>query len=148
MNKPAEQDDAVCFLNLPHQSCLSLAHKNLLPGSPVSVVLTLRTAGAVIFTKTNGPQALLAFECANPLWGYTCNPWSSAHTAGGSSCAARGGRRRLGCWGVYYSLAFGSFRVVCTCTTMLMHVCLLCTHTWEYSDQLAGSHSEALLVVE
>ena len=31
------------------------------------------------------PQTLLAFESENPLWGRTCNPWSTAHTAGGSS---------------------------------------------------------------
>ena len=31
------------------------------------------------------PQTLLAFESANPLWGRTCNPWSTAHTSGGSS---------------------------------------------------------------
>ena len=28
---------------------------------------------------------MLAFECTNPLWGRTYNPWSTAHTAGGSS---------------------------------------------------------------
>ena len=31
------------------------------------------------------PQTLLAFESANPLWGRTLNPWSTGHTAGGSS---------------------------------------------------------------
>ncbi|KAI0278662.1 amidase signature domain-containing protein, partial [Russula brevipes] len=50
-----------------------------------ALVATLRTAGAVIFTKTNVPQTLLAFESANPVWGRTCNPYSPAHTAGGSS---------------------------------------------------------------
>jgi Asp-tRNA(Asn)/Glu-tRNA(Gln) amidotransferase A subunit family amidase len=47
--------------------------------------VTLRKAGAVIIAKTNVPQTLLAFESANPLWGRTYNPWSTAHTAGGSS---------------------------------------------------------------
>jgi amidase len=45
----------------------------------------LRAAGAIIFAKTNVPQTLLAFESCNPLWGRTCNPWSTAHTSGGSS---------------------------------------------------------------
>lgn len=28
---------------------------------------------------------MLSFECANPLWGRTLNPWSANHTCGGSS---------------------------------------------------------------
>ena len=47
--------------------------------------MTIRAAGAIIFAKTNVPQTLLAFENCNPLWGRTCNPWSAAHTSGGSS---------------------------------------------------------------
>jgi Asp-tRNA(Asn)/Glu-tRNA(Gln) amidotransferase A subunit family amidase len=39
----------------------------------------------MIIGKTNVSQALSNFESANPLWGRTCNPWSVAHTAGGSS---------------------------------------------------------------
>ena len=35
--------------------------------------------------KTNVPQTMMAFECANPLWGRTLNPHSAAHTCGGSS---------------------------------------------------------------
>jgi Asp-tRNA(Asn)/Glu-tRNA(Gln) amidotransferase A subunit family amidase len=42
-------------------------------------------AGAIPFVKTNIPQTMLAFECSNPLWGRTTNPFSSAHTCGGSS---------------------------------------------------------------
>ncbi|KAH9166728.1 amidase [Lactarius sanguifluus] len=49
------------------------------------LVATLRAAGAVVIAKTNVPQTLFAFESANPLWGRTLNPWSAAHTAGGSS---------------------------------------------------------------
>jgi len=47
--------------------------------------VTLRAAGAIIIGKTNAPQALAALVSENPLWGRTCNPWSAAHTAGGSS---------------------------------------------------------------
>lgn len=45
----------------------------------------LRAAGAIPIVKTNVPQTMLAFECSNPLWGCTTNPWSAAHTPGGSS---------------------------------------------------------------
>ncbi|KAH9057420.1 amidase [Lactarius vividus] len=49
------------------------------------LVAILRAAGAVLIAKTNVPQTLFAFESTNPLWGRTLNPWSAAHTAGGSS---------------------------------------------------------------
>jgi len=49
------------------------------------LVAALRAAGAIVIAKTNVPQTLLAFESCNPLWGRTLNPWSAAHTAGGSS---------------------------------------------------------------
>ncbi|KAF8260713.1 amidase signature domain-containing protein [Lactarius quietus] len=49
------------------------------------LVAALRAAGAIVIAKTNVPQTLLAFESSNPIWGRTLNPWSAAHTAGGSS---------------------------------------------------------------
>lgn len=49
------------------------------------VVNALRRAGAVIICKTNVPQTMLNFECSNPLWGATCNPWNALYTCGGSS---------------------------------------------------------------
>lgn len=45
----------------------------------------LLDAGAVLFVKTNVPQTMLAFECSNPLWGRTLNPYSPLYTCGGSS---------------------------------------------------------------
>lgn len=44
-----------------------------------------REAGAVIIAKTNVPQTMLSFECSNPVWGVTTNPYSSDHTSGGST---------------------------------------------------------------
>jgi hypothetical protein len=49
------------------------------------LVATLRDAGAIVIAKTNIPQTLFAFESVNPLWGRALNPWSVAHTPGGSS---------------------------------------------------------------
>ncbi|KAF8270692.1 amidase signature domain-containing protein [Lactarius quietus] len=40
------------------------------------LVAALRAAGAIVIAKTNS---------SNPIWGRTLNPWSAAHTAGGSS---------------------------------------------------------------
>ncbi|KAG9029896.1 hypothetical protein FS837_003439, partial [Tulasnella sp. UAMH 9824] len=45
----------------------------------------IRAAGGIPFVKTNVPQTMLSFECANPLWGRTLNPYSPNHTCGGSS---------------------------------------------------------------
>lgn len=45
----------------------------------------LGRAGAIPFCKTNVPQTMLAFECANPLFGITTNPYSKEHVPGGSS---------------------------------------------------------------
>ncbi|EIW83689.1 amidase signature enzyme [Coniophora puteana RWD-64-598 SS2] len=44
-----------------------------------------RKAGAIIIAKTNVPQTMFAYECCNPVFGRTTNPWSDKHTCGGSS---------------------------------------------------------------
>ena len=55
--------------------------------SDAHLVAYFRKLGAVIIAKTNVPQTMLSFECSNPLFGRTTNPWSigKAHTCGGSS---------------------------------------------------------------
>lgn len=57
----------------------------------------LSQAGAIIFAKTNIPQTLLSFECSNPVFGTTFNPYpltktgeargdkATLRTSGGSS---------------------------------------------------------------
>ncbi len=45
----------------------------------------MKAAGAVILGTTNCPEFLMAYETDNLLYGRTCNPWSLAHSAGGSS---------------------------------------------------------------
>ncbi|TEB29057.1 amidase [Coprinellus micaceus] len=49
------------------------------------LITHLLAAGAVLFVKTNVPQTMLAFECSNPLWGRTINPYSPNYSSGGSS---------------------------------------------------------------
>ena len=39
----------------------------------------------MIYVKTNVPQTMFAFECCNPVWGRTTNPYNEAYTCGGSS---------------------------------------------------------------
>ncbi|PLW56926.1 hypothetical protein PCANC_01242 [Puccinia coronata f. sp. avenae] len=49
------------------------------------VVDRLIEEGAIPFTKTNVPQSLFSFECSNPIFGATHNPYKRGFTCGGSS---------------------------------------------------------------
>ncbi|KZP01704.1 amidase signature enzyme [Calocera viscosa TUFC12733] len=67
------------------------------------LVAQVKAAGGIPICKTNVPQTMLSFECNNPLFGRTLNPWSPAHIPGGSS----GGEAvLLACGGS--ALGFGS----------------------------------------
>ncbi|KAJ7180614.1 amidase [Mycena filopes] len=48
-------------------------------------VALLKAAGAIPIVKTNVPQTMFSFECSNPVFGRTVNPYNSAFTSGGSS---------------------------------------------------------------
>ena len=49
------------------------------------MVALVRQAGGIPFVKTNIPQTVFIFECINPMWGRTTNPYSAGHSPGGSS---------------------------------------------------------------
>ena len=51
----------------------------------LQVVKQIRDAGGILIAKTNIPQTMLSFECSNPLFGRTLNPYSEKHTSGGST---------------------------------------------------------------
>lgn len=70
-------DASIGFTQWAKKPCSSSAH----------LVSQFRERGAIIIAKTNVPQTMLSFECSNPIFGRTTNPWSSnaAHTCGGSS---------------------------------------------------------------
>jgi amidase len=65
-------------------------------------VRRLEHEGAIVFGKTNVPVGLGDWQSYNPVYGATSNPWSLAHTPGGSSgggaaaCAAGFGGLELG----------------------------------------------------
>lgn len=50
-----------------------------------ALVRALREAGAIVLGRTNLSQTMLYVEARNPLFGQTANPFSLAHTPGGSS---------------------------------------------------------------
>ncbi|KAA8589994.1 hypothetical protein FQN60_013359 [Etheostoma spectabile] len=49
------------------------------------LVEVLKRQGAIPFVKTNVPQALLNYDCSNPIYGQTVNPHNLQKTSGGSS---------------------------------------------------------------
>ncbi|XP_075895434.1 fatty-acid amide hydrolase 1 isoform X1 [Nelusetta ayraudi] len=49
------------------------------------IVKVLKKQGAIPFVKTNLPQALLNYDCGNPIYGQTVNPHNLQKTSGGSS---------------------------------------------------------------
>ncbi|KAK5616254.1 hypothetical protein CRENBAI_015162 [Crenichthys baileyi] len=49
------------------------------------IVEVLKKQGAIPFVKTNLPQALLNYDCSNPIFGQTVNPYNPQKTSGGSS---------------------------------------------------------------
>ncbi|KAJ6488681.1 amidase [Mycena vitilis] len=53
--------------------------------SDADIVALLKSAGAIPIVKTNVPQTMFSFECCNPVFGRTVNPYNSAFTSGGSS---------------------------------------------------------------
>ena len=77
------------------KECFDMAGRDTTLGLPswrgrtaardAALVELLREAGAVILGRTNLSQTMLFVEARNPLFGQTSNPWSSAHSPGGSS---------------------------------------------------------------
>jgi fatty acid amide hydrolase len=61
------------------------SRRDTLATNDSAIVRMIREAGGVIVGRTNVSQLLLFHESRNALFGQTANPWSLAHTPGGSS---------------------------------------------------------------
>jgi amidase len=48
-------------------------------------VARLRAAGAIVIGKTNTPEMTMDYDCDNPVFGQTNNPWNKERVPGGSS---------------------------------------------------------------
>lgn len=69
-----------------YDSSLGLAALSFKPATENSVLVDLLlNAGAVLYCKTNVPQALMALDSHNNVFGRTLNPINTALTAGGST---------------------------------------------------------------
>ncbi|NWV00216.1 FAAH1 hydrolase, partial [Upupa epops] len=69
-----------------HLSTCGLVH---CLGAPVQedsvVVKVLKKQGAIPFAMTNVPQSLFNYDCSNPIFGQTVNPFNHQKSPGGSS---------------------------------------------------------------
>jgi fatty acid amide hydrolase len=69
-----------------HPSTLGIASRMThRAGQDAAIVQAMRDCGAVIVGRTNVAQALLSFECRNPVYGQCVNPRKDTHSPGGSS---------------------------------------------------------------
>lgn len=59
-----------------------------MPSSDATLVHRLRQAGAIVLGRTNLPLLSLDWQCRNPLFAETVNPWDASRTPGGSSGGA------------------------------------------------------------
>lgn len=55
------------------------------PERDADAVARLKSAGAIIFGKTNLPPGAMDWQSNNPVYGETTNPWDAGRTPGGSS---------------------------------------------------------------
>jgi amidase len=59
--------------------------ENNVPDRDAPTVARYRQAGAVIIGKTNIPEMAMDYDCENPVFGATNNPWNVNRVPGGSS---------------------------------------------------------------
>lgn len=75
-----------CFSYKGQGSTLGLILNEGVPAECDSVLVqVLKLQGAVPFVHTNIPQSMLSYDCSNPLFGQSTNPWKSSKSPGGSS---------------------------------------------------------------
>jgi amidase len=84
---PITIKDAFDVAGLPSSGGLP-AYRERLPEQDAAAVARLRAAGVVIIGKTSVPVFSGDFQSYNPAHGVTSNPWSAAHSPGGSSGGA------------------------------------------------------------
>lgn len=67
------------------QTLGSIHRRDEIKNRDASVVKRMRDAGAIVLGTTNVPELGFWFECENPIYGWTRNPYDLERTAGGSS---------------------------------------------------------------
>lgn len=81
---PVTIKDTIATINL-RTTFGSKRFSDNVPNDDAYVVSLLKQAGAIIIGKTNTAELAMAYECDNPLFGQTNNPFDLTKTSGGSS---------------------------------------------------------------
>lgn len=81
---PVSVKDNILLKNYD-SSCGVVKFLNQPANEDAVLVKTLKEQGAIPFVRTNFPQALLNYDCSNPIHGQTLNPHNLQKTPGGSS---------------------------------------------------------------
>jgi amidase len=59
--------------------------EHYVPPEDAPTVARLRAAGAIVIAKTNLPEMAMDYDCDNPVFGQSNNPWNKDRVPGGSS---------------------------------------------------------------
>jgi amidase len=81
---PITIKDCIATAGIRSTDGMKLLEHNI-PDRDAPTVERLRAAGAVIIGKTNIPEMALDYDCDNPVFGSTSNPWNIERVPGGSS---------------------------------------------------------------
>jgi amidase len=81
---PVTIKDAIATAGVRSTDGTRILEKNV-PERDAPVVARLLAAGAVLLGKTNLPELALDYDCVNPVFGATRNPWDLERVPGGSS---------------------------------------------------------------
>jgi amidase len=81
---PITIKDSISSAGLRSTDGMKMLEHNI-PVRDAPTVARYRKAGAVIIGKTNIPEMAMDYDCENPVFGATNNPWNLARVPGGSS---------------------------------------------------------------
>lgn len=81
---PITIKDSISSAGLRSTDGMKMLEHNI-PERDAPTVARYRQAGAVIIGKTNIPEMAMDYDCENPVFGATNNPWNLERVPGGSS---------------------------------------------------------------